>query len=149
MKNFWLITVAMLELDIGYPNYIYDKIFNEEKSYIAYVASLLNDEGFESRIVGYIMLELNKEESYTLIQGLFVEEDYRKRGIAKRLINEAEEYSKSIACQCMKAEARDYLLKFYRNLGFGINGMKNSSTYYISKNLERDKQIEEDDELEL
>ena len=87
MKNFWLITVAMLELDIGYPNYIYDKIFNEEKSYIAYVASLLNDEGFESRIVGYIMLELNKEESYTFIQGLFVEEDYRKRGIAKRLIN--------------------------------------------------------------
>lgn len=135
-------------MDIGYGYWIWDKIFSEENTYNAYVASLLNDDGMESEIVGYIMLELNKRESYSFIQGLFVEEGYRHRGIAKRLVNEAENYSRSIGCKDIEAEMRDYLFGFYSNLGFSIYKKKNDSTYFISKSLERNKEIREDGDLE-
>ncbi len=107
-----------------------------------------NDYGIESEIVGYIMLELNKRESYSFIQGLFVEERYRHRGIAKRLINEAENYSRSIGCKNIKAEIKNYLFGFYNDLGFSICKKKNDSTYFISKSLERIKEISEDRDLE-
>lgn len=129
--------------DIGYGYWIWDKLFSEENSYNAYVASLLNDDGRESEIVGYIMLELNKRENYSFIQGLFVEERYRHRGIAKRLIDEAENYSRNIGCKDIKAEMRHYLFGFYNELRFSIYKKKNDSTYFISKNLERNKEIKE------
>ena len=128
-------------MDIGYGYWIWDKLFTEENTYNAYVASLLNDEGSESEIVGYIMLELNKRESCSFIQSLFVEERYRHRGIAKKLINEAENYSRSIGCKDMKAEMRYYLFGFYKKLGFSIYKKKNDSTYFISKSLEINKEI--------
>lgn len=134
--------------DIGYGYWIWDKLFSEENSYNAYVAFLLNDYGIESEIVGYIMLELNKRESYSFIQGLFVEERYRHRGIAKRLINEAENYSRSIGYKNIKAEMKNYLFEFYNDLGFSICKKKNDSTYFISKSLERIKEIREDGDLE-
>ena len=102
----------------------------------------------ESEIVGYIMLELNKRESYSFIQGLFVEEGYRHRGIAKRLVKEAENYSRSIGCKDIEAEMRDYLFGFYSDLRFSIYKKKNDSTYFISKSLERNKKIKEDGDLE-
>lgn len=142
-------TMAVMQVwDIGYGYWIWDKIFSEKNTYNAYVASLLNDDGMESELVGYIMLELNKRESYSFIQGLFVEERYRHRGIAKRLVNEAENYSRSIGCKVVEAEMRDYLFGFYSDLGFSIYKKKNDSTYLISKNLERNKEIKEDGDLE-
>ena len=134
--------------EIGYGYWIWDKLFSQENSYNAYVVSLSNDYGIESEIVGYIMLELNKRESYSFIQGLFVEERYRHRGIAKRLINEAEIYSRSIGCKNIKAEIKNYLFGFYNDLGFSICKKKNDSTYFISKSLERIKEISEDRDLE-
>lgn len=134
--------------EIGYGYWIWDKLFSQENSYNAYVVSLSNDYGIESEIVGYIMLELNKRESYSFIQGLFVEERYRHRGIAKRLINEAENYSRSIGCKNIKAEIKNYLFGFYNDLGFSICKKKNDSTYFISKSLERIKEISEDRDLE-
>ncbi len=107
-----------------------------------------NDYGIESEIVGYIMLELNKRESYSFIQGLFVEERYRHRGIAKRLINEAENYSRSIGCKNIEAEIKNYLFGFYNDLGFSMCKKKNDSTYFFSKSLERIKEISEDRDLE-
>ncbi|MCI8384715.1 MAG: GNAT family N-acetyltransferase [Clostridia bacterium] len=119
-------------------------MFSEESIYNAYVASLLNGEGKESEIIGYIMLELNKEKRYSFIQGLFVEEKYRHRGIAKRLINEAENYSRSIGCKVIEAEIRNYLFRFYNELGFSIYEKKNDSFYFVSKNLERNIEKEKD-----
>lgn len=130
-------------MGIGYGHWIWDKLFSEEKTYNAYVASLLNDDGRENEIVGYIMLELNKRESCSYIQSLFVEERYRHRGIAKKLINEAENYSRSIGCKNIEAEIRYYLFRLYEELGFSIYKKKNDSTYFISKNLERNKEIKE------
>ena len=143
-----MIMDVMQVWDIGYGYWIWDKLFSEENSYNAYVASLLNDYGIESEIVGYIMLELNKRESYSFIQGLFVEERYRYRGIAKRLINEAENYSKSIGCKNIKAEMKNYLFGFYNDLGFSTCKKKDDSTYFISKSLERIKEIREDGDFE-
>ncbi len=130
--------------DIGYGYWIWNGMFSEESIYNAYVASLLNGEGKESEIIGYIMLELNKEKRYSFIQGLFVEEKYRHRGIAKRLINEAENYSRSIGCKVIEAEIRNYLFRFYNELGFSIYEKKNDSFYFVSKNLERNIEKEKD-----
>lgn len=109
---------------------------------------MLNDDGKESQIIGYIMIEMNKEKRRSFIQGLFVEEKYRHRGIAKRLINEAEDYSRSKGCKVIGAEMRDYLFRFYNKLGFSIDKMKNNSTYFISKNLERNVAIEKNSDWE-
>ena len=38
---------------------------------------------------------------------------------------------------------RAYLFGLYRKLGFSIYGKKNDSTYFISKGLEKNKEIEE------
>lgn len=138
----------MLVWVIGYGYWIWDKIFSEENTYNAYVATLLKDDGNESEVAGYIMLELNREKRYSFIQGLFVEEKYRHRGIAKRLINEAESYSKSIGCKNIEAEMRYHLFEFYKDLGFSIYKNKNNSTYFISKNLERNVKIEKDNDWE-
>lgn len=139
---------ASVGIRFGYGYYIWNKIFSKEKNYNAFVASLLNSNGEESEIVGYIMLELNKAKAYSFIQGLFVEEKYRHNGIAKRLINEAENYSKSIGCKVIKAEVRDYLFRYYKALGFSIFKWKNDYTCFICKNLERNVEVEKENVLE-
>ena len=132
----------------GYPDYIYNKIFDEEQSYNAFVAALLNKDKKEIKTVGYIMLELNKRDRHSFIQGLFIEEEYRKQGIAKRLVNEVEKYSKGLGFNSITAEARqDVFIDFYRNLGYSIKSRKNDATYWIFKALERERK--QDDELEL
>ena len=123
-------------------------MFSQEGAYNAWVASLLNDDGIQSEIVGYIMLALNKRENYSFIQGLFVEEKYRHRGIAKRLVNEAENYSRNIGCRDIQAESMSHLLRFYNKLGFSIYKGISETKYIIFKNLERDKEIRKDDEWE-
>ena len=135
-------------MDIGYGYWFWNKLFSEENNYNAYVASLLNDNGSENEIVGYIMLELNKRKSYSYIQGLFIEERYRHKGIAKELIHKAENYSKSIGCKNILAEAKRYLLGFYKKLGFCIDKEKNDQTYFIYKSLEINKEIREDADWE-
>ena len=105
---------ASVGMGIGYGCWFWNEIFSEEKTYNAYIASVVNGDGEESEIVGYIMLELNKEKTYFFIQGLFVEEKYRHSGIANRLINEAENYSKNIGCKVIEAEVRDYLFGVYK-----------------------------------
>lgn len=134
----------VLDQDIGYGYWIYDQIFSKENTYNAFVASLINDSGIEGEIVAYIMLELNKKQGYSFIQGLFVEEKYRNRGIAKRLINEAESYSKRIGCKDIKAEMQSYLFKFYNKLGFSIYKKQTDTKYRISKSLEKNNEIKKD-----
>ena len=133
---------------IGHGYYIYNKIFDKEQTYNAFVALLLNKDKKEIKTVGYIMLELNKRDRHSFIQGLFIEEEYRKQGIAKRLVNEVEKYSKGLDFNSITAEARqDVFIDFYRNLGYSIKSRKNDATYWIFKALERERK--QDDELEL
>lgn len=53
-----------------------------------------------------------------------------------------------IGCKNIKAEMKNYLFGFYNDLGFSICKKKNDSTYFISKSLERIKEIREDGDLE-
>lgn len=105
---------------------------------------MLNEDGNESEVVGYIMLALNKEKRKSFIQGLFVAEKYRHKEIAKGLIKEAEKYSRTIGCKDIIAEMNYHLLKFYNDLGFSIYKRKNDSTFWISKSLERNVELEKE-----
>ena len=69
-----MIKVLMVIWYIGYPEYIYKNIFSENNSWNAYVACLLNSDGIETEIIAYIMLQLNRSERSSFIQGLYVEE---------------------------------------------------------------------------
>lgn len=132
----------------GYPKYIYDKIFTSEKSYNAFVAVLLNQDREETRIVGYIMLEINKTMNQSHIQGLFIEKEYRRRGIARRLVEETENYSKRQGIKTISADAKwEVFTKLYRNMGYSIISSQNSVMYRIGKMLEIEKK--QSDELEL
>lgn len=148
MKNYQIITVVIMVQDIGYPDWFYEKIF-KENSYVAYVASLIDDVGNESGIIGFLLVELNKKRNCSYIQGLFVEKEYRGRGIAKRLISEAEIYTKSIGGERIEADVMPDLFGFYIKLGFSIKKQLSSSKYRISKELEKIKKIEKEDEFEL
>ncbi len=99
-------------------------------------------------MIRYIMLELNKKERHTFIQGLFVEEKYRQNGVAKRLISEAENYSKSIGYIGIEADIQSYLFKFYNKLGFSISKRPTDTKYRISKSLEKNMEIKKDTDLD-
>lgn len=131
---------------IGYPEYIYNNIFSENNSWNAYVACLLNSDGIETEIIAYIMLQLNRSERSSFIQGLYVEEEYRKKGIAKKLINEAENYSKTMGCKHINAEMLGHLSSFYNKLGYSIHTKITDHKYIISKDLEKTNNIKKHDE---
>jgi len=134
----------MLVWDTGYPDWVYDGIFTEDNNFNAYVAYLLNDDGTEKEIVAYIMLQLNRTGMSSFIQGLYVEEAHRNRGIAKRLINEAENYSKSIGCKEIKVEMLSHLSSFYYKLGYSACKRITDKKYIISKALEKTNSIKKD-----
>lgn len=140
--------VIMSVWDIGYSYNFFNQVFTKENKYNAYVASLLDSTGNETNIVGYIMLELNRAEKHSYIQALYVEPAYRKNGIGTNLINTAEDYSRSMGFKYISASVRDYLFRFYRKFGFSINSKITNWKYFISKNLVREKELD-DDVLEL
>ena len=135
----------MLVWDIGYPDWVYDGLFTEDNKFNAYVAYLLNADGTEKEIVAYIMLQLDRTVMSSFIQGLYVEEVHRNRGIAKRLINEAENYSKSIGCKEIKVEILSHLSSFYYKLGYSACKRITDNKYIISKPLPKTNSIKKDD----
>lgn len=136
----------MLVWDIGYPDWVYDEIFTEDNKFNAYVACLLNHDGTEKEIIAYVMLQLNKTEMSSFIQGLYVEEGHRNRGIAKRLINEAENYSKYIGCKEIKVEMLSHLSSFYYKLGYSAYKKITDRKYIISKTLEKTNSVKKDED---
>ena len=138
----------MLEQDIGYGDWFYNQIFGKDKSYESFVACLENKEESREKIIGYIMIELNKRDNCGLIQGIFIEEEYRKQGIGKNLLIKAENYLLSLGLKTIKADVRlNIFLEFYKTLGYDIIRRKNVGSYRIIKNLEKSK--DKNDELEL
>ena len=71
----------------------FEKIYNE-KNNVIYVAKI------ENEIVGYIYCKIDSIEygptieQEALIDGLYVDENYRKQGIATALINSVKEWAK-------------------------------------------------------
>ena len=102
-----------------YPN-IYNK--DNNKLFIA-----IDD----NNIIGYIYIKListdgidnNKE---LLIDALYVEEDYRNKGIATSLINKVKEYSINNNIKYISINVLDKNIKaknLYNKLGFNINSL--------------------------
>ena len=102
-----------------YPN-IYNK--DNNKLFIA-----IDD----NNIIGYIYIKListdgidnNKE---LLIDALYIEEDYRNKGIATSLINKVKEYSINNNIKYISINVLDKNIKaknLYNKLGFNINSL--------------------------
>ncbi|MGG7097733.1 GNAT family N-acetyltransferase [Clostridium sardiniense] len=80
----------------------------------------------ENYIVGVIAF-LEKENSVYEIMNLAVDEDYRRRGFAKRLIIKAEEYIKrlgGIRILIGTGNSSINQIKLYKNMGFIITDIK-------------------------
>lgn len=74
-------------------------------------------------IVGYIYLKPTKDDSNKgyLIDGLFVEEKFRNKGIAKKLVNESLSLIKEYDISFVDVNVipnNDYALKIYQYFGF-------------------------------
>lgn len=73
----------------------FEKVYNEKYNTI-YVAKI------ENKIVGYIYCKINSIDNGPtlkregLIDGLYVEEEYRKQGIATKLMEAAKEWAKKM-----------------------------------------------------
>ena len=102
-----------------YPN-IYNK--DNNKLFIA-----IDD----NNIIGYIYIKListdgidnNKE---LLIDALYVDEDYRNKGIATSLINKVKDYAKENNIKYISINVLDKNIKaknLYNKLGFNINSL--------------------------
>lgn len=107
---------------------------------------MLNSDGTEKEIVAYIMLQLDRTGMSSFIQGLYVEKNYRNKGIAKRLISEAENYSKSIGCKEIKVEMLSHLSSFYYKLGYSACKRITDKKYIISKALEKTSSVKKDED---
>ncbi len=75
------------------------------------------------------------------IKYLFVEENYRKKGVARKLINHALEYGKQKGCSFAFVETMDFQAPdFYKKMGFTIElsregYQQNTTLHYLKKNL--------------
>jgi len=83
----------------------------EDHLLVAFVSASIKEEhipGANEYPVGYL-------------EGLYVKEKYRKRGIAKELIRKAEEWAKTKGCKEMGSDTWDWnkeSIEFHKKLGF-------------------------------
>lgn len=75
------------------------------------------------------------------VKDLFIDENYRRKGYATKLMNHAMEYARSRGCKFIMLETMSYQApKFYKKLGFTLEfirkGFANgTSIYYFKKDL--------------
>lgn len=73
----------------------YDDLIDENTKIENYFKKIMNDENIkllayyvDKKIVGYVLIK-KLDNNICLLDGLYVLEEYRKKGIAKKLLNEA------------------------------------------------------------
>lgn len=94
-----------------------------------------------NRVVGYILCELfDKKHRYfpysIFIDGLFVIDEYRKRGIGKNLIKKVlnSKFPSPYSYFSITHDPKSvHLSKFYRSLGFSKNGMTDAGNIKLIK----------------
>lgn len=95
-------------------NYFNNIIDNPNNVLLAYY--------IEDEIVGYILIKnLNTNDKVCLLDGLYVEENYRNKGIANQLINEALNISKENNCKYVDINVmykNELAKEIYKKLGF-------------------------------
>lgn len=108
---------------------LYDEknLYNKIKRNIMFVASDNN------KIIGVIIGDLGK------INKLFVDGNYHKQGIAKKLYNLLENKNKKMKVNEIKVKSSIYALKFYQKQGFKkTTGLRN---YYGMSNFPMKKKL--------
>jgi ribosomal-protein-alanine N-acetyltransferase len=85
----------------------------------------------DDRIVGYVCIDYVTDEGHIL--NLSVHPDYRKRGVATALVEDAVEELKLKACRFVYLEVRasNYAAKkLYKGFGFSVVGVRKN--YYVA-----------------
>jgi len=82
----------------------------------------------ESGFVGFIHMSLrvdyvegSNSSPVGYIEGIYVEENYRNRGISKRLVEDGEQWSKSLGCHQIASDTQlDNVIsqEFHKKIGF-------------------------------
>lgn len=123
-------------LEFEAPDYPRDGIefFREYIDYSAALARMKTGELFfigcflQGKIVGVIALRSQMSH----ISLLFVQKEYHRQGIARRLMDAALEYARGSAVSCITVHSSPYAVKSYERLGFAAtNGeqMENGIRY--------------------
>lgn len=113
----------------GYEDGYLDKFFSESK-YIIYVAEL------EKEVVAFLSIEVYAEDGYIYLDDFSVTEKCRDKGIGKRLLSMAEDYSKdagisAIVLHVEKTNERAHQL--YRKLGYLDNEDQGNRMQMVKK----------------
>ena len=120
------------ELD---PEYYTPTASDEDKQFEKYFLDALatNDPYFliaemEEKVVGFVMYKKGKADYFDTnivdfgeVLELFVDPDFRKKGIGEKLVNEVEKFFKEEGLAYLKLEAssrNDNAIKFYQEHGF-------------------------------
>ena len=117
-------TIAPPEEDTGEEEFVY-KVINEKGS-----------------ILGGCVLVVDVRKTASIFD-LWVEEAYRRKGIASALIREAERKAKDLGCYLVMVGTFDFQAKpFYENLGYTVNDTmtgvpKGHEHYFMTKRLDR------------
>ncbi len=88
---------------------------------------------FDGKVVGYITTRLNQRSKIGWIPNLAVDPAYHKKGIGRKLIDEALRYFRDNGMELAKIETleqNDVCLKFYPGLGFDEVARQ---VYYVMK----------------
>lgn len=107
----------------------YDKTIDENFIVSDYFSKMINNSNvillgyyIENEIVGYIFIKnINSDDKVYLLDGLYVEEKYRNKGIAKELISEALNICKEYDCKYVDINVmykNEIAKKIYKRFGF-------------------------------
>lgn len=122
-----IITVTNLALSL-WSNHSFDELKNEmteiilnENSFIALFYDNESAVGFAQCGLRHDYVEGTKSSPVGYLEGIFVEETYRKQGIAKSLLNFCEKWAKEKGCtefasDCEIGNIESY--KFHLKVGF-------------------------------
>lgn len=105
----------------------YNDLISENYVVTDHFSKMLNDPNIvllayylDEKIVGYILIR-KTDENRCLLDGLFVLEEYRKQGIANKLLNEAIERCKKMEIKYIDInvmEKNKIAKNIYKKLGF-------------------------------
>ena len=98
---------------------------------------------FTYKDIGVCRMQINEGDNYATIYGLYVNEKHRNGGIGSKLIKSCEEELKNWNVKYMKLYVHkntidtDFLIKFYKKLGYEIFESSYSDEYCMLKTIKQ------------
>ena len=72
------------------------------------------------------VIRINEENGYPILMGVLVDEVYRRQGIAKKMLNEAEQYLQAKETYCITYV---HLKRFYKQFGYEAMEFKKAPVF--------------------